>query len=72
MTRDQRRHLDAVAKARARRKLARSYRVFPITPADVGRSAATHGTCPCRMCTYKEPLNQRRLFTDLIKFHAYA
>lgn len=69
MTRAERRHRLSLAKSEARRKLLISFRDEP-TPENVGRQAATHNTCPCRMCTDRDPEHQRRIFSDLNKLHA--
>lgn len=67
-TRSDRRNGAALAKAKARRKLRRTFNDEP-TPRQIGIQATMHNTCPCWMCTYKEDRNTRTSFTDLIKFH---
>lgn len=62
MTRDERRHLANKAKARAAERLRRNG--VTTTPEMIGRNAATHGTCACQTCRYKDPVPQRKLRRD--------
>lgn len=52
-------HQTLRAKNKAAARIRQRYRNMGIPPvpevAVIGRDAATHGTCPCRMCTYKGP-----------------
>ena len=62
MTRDERRHSAAKAKARATIMLRRNG--FAATPAQVGKAATQHGTCACHTCRYKDPAPVRKLARD--------
>lgn len=63
MMRDIRRHYEARAKAEAKRKLLQWG--LPVTPKRVGTQAATHNTCACWACTYKDKEPKRKIERDL-------
>lgn len=69
LTRALRRYAVERAKAKARRKLERGWMADePPTPRQVGKAAAMHNTCPCGMCTTRDPrpTRQRELFMSLL------
>jgi len=67
-TRDDRRNALNLAKREARNKLRRTLKLEP-TPRQIGAQATVHNTCPCWMCTEKEPLPLRRMRADLFKLY---
>ena len=67
-TRSDRRNANERAKRKARDKLQHSLKTEP-TPRQIGAQATVHNTCPCWMCTHKEPLPLRRMGADLFKLY---
>jgi hypothetical protein len=66
-TRDDRRNFAALAKRDARDKLLRSG--MEPTPRRIGAQASMHNTCPCWMCTNKEPQYERKTLRDMMRLH---
>lgn len=67
-TRSDRRNASERAKKEARNKLRHTLKLEP-TPRQIGIQATMHNTCPCWMCTEKEPLPMRRVVADLVKLY---
>jgi hypothetical protein len=68
MTRAERRHQQDTAKSKAARVL-RQRKIIP-NAAMIGKAAVMHNTCPCPLCTYKEPEYSRQILSDSRKLHA--
>ena len=69
-TRDDRRYALTRAKKEAPNKLRHTLKREP-PPRHLGAQATMHNTCPCWMCTHKEPLPLplRRMEADLFKLY---